>query len=307
MSAATTGPNSIPRLRGRVDVTERTRAELEGRYLLTTESAGNPDAPTGVVRPPPVITAGGTLGLVHRWNRLEMALRGSFDRTTYDNAQLRDGGILDRSDRDYNQPAVKLRVGYEIRPGIRPFIEGQLDTRHFDRKVDFSGYERASTGRQIKAGTSFEMGRTLTGEASAGWIVRKYEDPRLPDISGLLVDGSLVWTASGLTTVRFAAATTVDETTYDDTTGVFKRDLGVAVEHAFRRWLIGSVRLGWGFDDYGQSGRRDDRFVISGLVTAKLSREWWLTGEVRQERLTSNEPGNDYTANIVMVGLRFQR
>ncbi|CUU43007.1 hypothetical protein BVIRIDIS_20240 [Blastochloris viridis] len=300
-------PELDARLRGRVDITERTRTELEGRYLLTTESAGDPDAPTGAVRPPPVITIGGTAGLVHSWNRLEVALRGAFDRTTYDNAKLRNGSILDRSDRNYDQPAATLRVGYDIRPGLRPFVEGRIDSRNFEREVDTSGYIRQSDGQQIRAGTSFEVTRTLTGEAATGWIVRRYEDPRLPDISGLLIDGSLVWTASGLTTVRFIAITSIDETSYEDTTGVLRRDLGLSVDHAFRRWLIGTARFGWGFDDYGQSGRRDDRFTMSGLITAKLSRDLWLTGEVRQERLSSNEPSNDYTANIMLVGLRLQR
>ena len=32
-----------------------------------------------------------------------------------------------------------------------------------------------------------------------------------------------------------------------------------------------------------------------------------IKGELRQERLRSNLPGSDYTANIVLVGLRLQR
>ena len=300
-------PELDAKLRSRIDIVDTTRAELEGHYRLTTLSAGDPAAPTSATRPPPVQTIGGTVGIVERFNRLEIALRGGFDRVTYDNAKLNNGSILDQSDRNYDEPSLRLRASYEITPGVRPFVEARVDTRRFDLSTDFNGYHRNSDGQQYKAGSSFELSRVLTGEASAGWIVRRYDDPRLPDISGLLVDGSLVWAASALTTVRLTATTTVDETVFGTTTGVFKRDVGVQVDHAFRRWLVGTARIGWGFDDYGQTGRRDDRFLLSGQLTYKITPEWWLTGEVRQDRRTSNQPGNDYVANAVLLGLRFQR
>ena len=40
------------------------------------------------------------------------------------------------------------------------------------------------------------------------------------------------------------------ESTVSGVSGVFYRDVGLQVDHAFRRWLIGSVKLGFGFDDY---------------------------------------------------------
>ena len=294
-------------LRGRIDVSDRTRYALEGHFQLTTESAGNPDAPTDVVRPPPIVTTGGSVGFAHRWNRFEVAAAGGLDHVVYENGELLNGETLDRSDRNYDQPAVRLRAGYELRPGVTPFVAGEFDSREFAQEVDDSGYQRASTGMQIRAGTSFELTRLLTGEASLGWLARDYVDPRLADISGLLVDASLVWVASGLTTVRFTAVTTINETSFEDTTGVLERILALRIDHAFRRWLIGTIRLGWEFDDYGQSGRRDNRFVVGAQASIKLARELWLTGEVRQETLDSNEPVNDYTANIMMVGLRLQR
>ncbi|BBF93576.1 outer membrane beta-barrel protein [Blastochloris tepida] len=294
-------------LRGRIDVSDRTRYALEGHFQLTTESAGNPDAPTDVVRPPPIVTTGGSVGFAHRWNRLDVAAAAGLDHVVYENGELLNGETLDRSDRNYDQPSVRLRTGYELRPGVTPFVAAEFDSREFANEIDSSGYQRASTGMEIRAGTSFELSRLLTGEASLGWIARNYVDPRLADISGLLVDASLVWVASGLTTVRFTAVTTINETSFEDTTGVLERILALRIDHAFRRWLIGTIRLGWEFDDYGQSGRRDNRFVVGAQASVKLARELWLTGEVRQETLDSNEPVNDYTANIMMVGLRLQR
>ena len=84
------------------------------------------------------------------------------------------------------------------------------------------------------------------------------------------------------------------------------RDLGLQVDHALRRWLIGTVKLGYGFDDYVGSIREDKRFTAAAAITYRLTRSWRVKGEFRQEWLKSNLPGNDYTASIAMVGLRWQ-
>ena len=45
---------------------------------------------------------------------------------------------------------------------------------------------------------------------------------------------------------------------------------------------------------------------MSAGVIYKLTRSWQIKGELRQEWLKSNLPGNDYTASIAQVGLRWQ-
>ena len=60
----------------------------------------------------------------------------------------------------------------------------------------------APTALGVRAGSTFEITRTLTGEASAGLQQRSYEDPRLRDLRGPLVDAALIWSATPLTTVR---------------------------------------------------------------------------------------------------------
>lgn len=89
--------------------------------------------------------------------------------------------------------------------------------------------------------------------------------------------------------------------------GIFKRDAGVQVDHSFRRWLIGTVKFGYGLDDYQGSAREDQRYTASAALTYKLNRTAQVKGEFRQEWLRSNIPGQDYTASIMLVGLRLQR
>jgi hypothetical protein len=244
--------------------------------------------------------------VLHRFNRVEVALKGIFDRFDYDNSKLLDGTIVGNKDRDYEQTGALARVSYELTPGIKPFAEASADRRDHDLPVDRFGFRRDSDGWIVKAGTTFELWRHLTGEIAAGYLKRSYEDPALPNLSGALLDGSLIWQATGLTTVTFKAITGADESTLPGVAGVLRRDLSLQVDHAFRRWLILTGRLAYGRDDYRGSPREDDRYVASAALTYKLSRFAQIRGEFRQEWLRSNEPGNDYNASVYLLALRWQ-
>jgi hypothetical protein len=192
-------------------------------------------------------------------------------------------------------------------PGIKPFAELYADTRIHDLKVDRDGSMRDSVALIPKLGTTFEFSRKLTGEVSVGYVDRTYKDPALIDVRGLIVDGSLVWTATGLTTAKLTAKSTVDESVLPGTSGVLRRDAGLEIDHAFRRGLIGTAKIGFGFDDYVGSSRVDHRYAVSAALAYKLTRSVQIKGEVRQEWLRSNVTGVDYTATIALVGLRLQR
>jgi uncharacterized protein (PEP-CTERM system associated) len=112
---------------------------------------------------------------------------------------------------------------------------------------------------------------------------------------------------SGLTTVKLVATTTVDETTIPGVSGVFARDLTLQVDHAFRRWLIATLRFNIGFDEYKGSPREDDRYALSAGVIYKLTREMALRAEYRHEWRRSNVAGNDFVSDMVLVGVRLQR
>jgi hypothetical protein len=292
---------------GRIDVTRRTRIDLESRFLLSTDDPGSPNLQADLARLPLFASLGASAGAAHRFNRFELAAKGHVDRTVYQESTLTDGTTVSNDDRNYNRYAAELRGSYELTPGVKPFAEIGADTREHDVAVDGAGLRRDSHGATVKAGSTLELTPLLTGEAALGYLARSYEDPRLPDIGGLLVDASLVWKPSALTTVSLFGKTAVDETTVIGVSGIFRRDVGLQVDHAFRRWLIGTARLGYGLDDYVGSAREDRRTTASAALTYKLTRTAQIKGEFRQLWLRSSEAGNDYTASIFLLGLRLQR
>ena len=300
-------PDLALRGNARIDISKQTRGLLEGRFGLAADNPGDPNLPRDVAKPPIYVVGGGTVGLSHSFNRLDLTLTGSFDRTAYSDATLNDGTQIDLRDRNYDQYGMRLRASYETLPGIRPFVEYGMDWRRHDRTLDEAGYRRDSDGTAIRAGSSFELTGYLVGEASAGWFQREYKDAAFQTLHGMLFDASLTYYATPLTTLKLDAATTVSESILAGVSGALRHDYALQVEHSFRRWLIGNVRVGFGTDNYEGSDREDRRYLVAAGLAYKMSREVHWRAEYRREWLRSNYVGWDYTANIFLLGLRLQR
>ena len=292
---------------GRIDVTTRTAVNLESRLVVATDNPGSSNIQTGLARLPISTDVGGTVGIAQRFNRFDVTFKGAFDRTTYQESVFTDGSTAPNDDRNFDQPAAALRANYELTPGIKPFLELDADRRIHDLAIDRSGLDRDSTGLAGRIGTSFELSRILTGELAFGYLNRTYRDPTLPALAGPTLDSSLIWVATALTTVKFTASTTANETILPGVSGVFTHEIGLQVDHDFRRWLTATLRFVGDRDSYVGSTRLDDRYAASLAVLYRLTREWQVKGELRREWLTSNQPGNDYAAYVALLGVRLQR
>lgn len=184
-------PSADAKVNGRIDITPWTRADLEGRFLLGTDNPGSPNIQAGLKRLPIFTTLGGSARIGQRFNRFDFALKGSVDRTVYQQSVFTDGSTESNADRNYNRYLAEFKAGYEVMPGVRPFMESGADRRVRDLEADRNGVQRDSVGFYVKGGTTFDVSRTFTADAAVGWITRSYQDPTLPRISGLTIDGSL--------------------------------------------------------------------------------------------------------------------
>ncbi len=300
-------PSADAKVFGRLDVTRDTRFDLEGRFLVGTDNPGSPNLTAGLAKLPIYTTYGGTVGVAQRFNHLELGVKAGVDRTTYRDSQLTDGSTFSNHDRDYNQYGGQARVSYEVTPGVKPFVEIGADRRIHDLAIDRNGVQRDSRALTPKLGTTFELTRILTGELSVGYLTRSYQDPALQPLRGAVADGSLIWVASGLTTATLTASSRAEESIVAGISGSLRRDAGVQVDHAFRRWLIGTVKLGYGTEQFVGSIRADTRTSLGAALAYKFNRDWQLKGEVRQEWMRSNVADVGYRASIFMLGLKWQR
>ena len=299
-------PNLDGKLSGRIDVTRDTRIVSGLRLRVATDNPGSPDVQVGLSKYPIYANFGGTVGVEQDFNRLQLQVNGNADRTAYQYSKLTDGRSSSNDDRNFNQYGAQARLSYDWMPGVKPFAEVEGDTRVHDLQFDRNGYQRDSNGAYVKAGSTFEFSRLLTGEIAAGYSWRDYQDPRLKQLSGLLTSASLVWTATGLTTVKLDATSSINETTLGGVSGSLSRDYSVQVDHAFRRWLIGTAKFGYGTTDY-EGTRFDRRYFAEADLVYKLTRTFAIKGTVRRDWLKSDAPGVNSAETVVMLGVRVQR
>jgi hypothetical protein len=299
-------PDFTGKIAGRLDVSRDTHVLSELRLRVGTDNPGSPNIPAGLSKYPLYATTGGTLGVEQNFNRLQVTVSGTADHTAYQDSKLTNGSSSSNDDRNFNQFGGVARVSYDLMPGLKPFGEVQGDTRVHETGVDRSGYQRDSNGGYAKLGSTFELTRLLTGEASIGYALRNYQDPRLSQLTGLLTSASLIWAVSPLTTARFIANTSVDETTVPGVSGVLTRTYTAQVDHDFRRWLTAIGKFTYGTLDYQNGNRLDTVYSVSGDMIYKLNRNLWVKGTLRRDWLVSNLPGQSTASTVVMLGVRAQ-
>ncbi|WCS25335.1 outer membrane beta-barrel protein [Methylobacterium sp. NMS14P] len=292
-------------VRLRIDANRDLRIDAEGRFLVDTQrtSSANLQAATATTRPL-LAVYGGSLGATETFNRLSVTLRGSVDRSEFDNARLADGTIVNQSDRNLNQYSLQLRTAYEINPDFSPFIDLLGDTRVYDQRFDATGVRRDSDGIAVAFGTSIGLARSLTGEISAGIQHRTYVDPSLRDINAPLLNAALVWAASPLTTVRFTAATGVTETTIPGSSGVLTEVATLEVQHDLLRNL--SIVLGGSYlrNDYQSSSIRENGFSATARLDYHFTRWLTLRGTYIYQKFDSTVAGSSFRENTFLLGLR---
>jgi hypothetical protein len=305
-------PDGAGKFLARIDVTRDTKINVDGNFDLSTQLQSSPNlynggASTALQSRPIIADYGGGLGATHDFNRLELTLRGSVERTYWGNAKFADGSTQYLSRNSYDDYGLTLRAAYEATPGVKPFVQAFVDKRDHDSLYDNFGYMRNSTGVAVTAGSTFEISRLLTGQVSAGYGDRNYQDYRLADLRGAVFDTSLVWSATPLTTVTLRGVTTMDETNIPGSPGTINRNAGIEIAHALMRNLTITAAGSMLLSNYVDANLRQDLMQVGLKAEYSLTRSIVIKGSFTHQRMLSSAPGSDYTANIFMVGLRLQQ
>jgi hypothetical protein len=297
-------PEGSGKLNLRLDIQRDTFANFELRGALATQRPGSPDVPGATINQPTVASFGVTSGLTQRFGRTEASVSLLADRRMYGDAELAGGGVSRLSQDNYNAYGLRGRVGYEFTPGVKPFVEVGADVRKRDVPIDSSGFDRDSSGFLARLGSTFEITRTLTGEASAGYARRVYNDNRLPILAGPTLDGKLVWAATPLTTLTLRAATELNETTVAGSSGAVSHTLSADVSHALLRNL--TLGAGLSLNDTQYKGAPIDERTFVGSLRSEyaFNRFLRMRASYAYEKLDSSQVGASYNAHVFLLGLR---
>ncbi len=308
---ADNAPYGSGALDGRLDVTRDLSFDAEGRFNVSEQTLASlglvSGAAAGATEHPLVETFGGTVGGAQKFGDLTLALHGTLDRTLYQDVTLPGGGVDNLSSDDFNDWGLRARASYQISPFISPFVEFGLDARRYDAGVDFNGYARNSDGVLGRGGATLAFTQQLTGEASLGYGERTYQDPRLPDMRSPLIDASLIWSATPLTTLTAKAQTNLADTITPGASGAVAHAYTIDVAHALTRSFTLGASAGYASDDYVGVALRDSTTSLGLRAEYHLSRDFVLKASATRQDYTSSAPNSNYIANVFMLGLRLQR
>ena len=289
----------------RVDATRDLQINAQGRFLVDTQRTTSPNLQAATATGRPLLAIyGGTVGATQRFNRLSVTASGAVDRSEFEDARLSNGGVVRQSDRNLNQYSLRLRTAYEVTPDFSPFVDLIADTRVYDQRFDAFGIQRDSNGISFLAGAQVNFAKTLTGEISGGTQHREYVDRTLRNIDAPLLNATLVWSASPLTTVRLNAATGVTETTIPGSSGVLTEIGTLEVQHDLLRNL--SIVLGGSLlhNEYRNSTIRDNGFSTTARLDYRFTRWLTLRAAYIYQQIDSTSPGSSFRDNTVLLGVR---
>ena len=302
--SAANSPTASGTLGGRYDASRDLSFDAEGRFAIseqTLTSLGLGPG-TGTTSRPLVSTYGATLGGAQKFGDLTLALHATLDRTTYANAETDD-----LASDDFNDWGLRGRVSYRLSEAISPFVELGVDARRYDSAIDYNGYDRNSDGWQAVAGATLAFTRQLTGEASFGYGARAYVDPRLQNFSAPLVNASLVWSATPLTTVTAKAQTTLGDSVEAGASGVLTRAYSLDVAHELTRAFTLGATASWSRETYVGVTQRDSTTTYGLRAEYHVSRDLALKASASRQTYDSNVANSNYIADVFMLGLKLQR
>lgn len=297
-------PEGAGNLRLRLDATRDTEIDIEGHYVVDSQRPTSPDLNAAVTSRPLTFTEGASIGVTHRFNRLIASMRGTIDRFDYEDARLPGGLILDQSDRAMTQYGLRGRLGYEVHPGLIPFVEASVDTRQYDRSRDNNGFARSSDGIGLRGGATLELSRLVKADVSAGVVTRTYEDKRLGTQTSPVADVALTYEMTPLTTIRGTATAAIDETAVPGARGIRSLRGTLEMQHALRRNL--TLTAGLRASDSVYQGIAIDEKGWGAFLRAdyRLNRNLTLRASYAYDNIRSSVTGASYNSNTFLLGLR---
>lgn len=289
---------------GRYDISDDSNVFGGARLSQEHEDRESPDAVAGT-EPTTFTRLQNHLGLEHKIEAASLRLGLTAERLDFDDVS-RTGGIINNDDRDRTMYEGGGRVGYRVRPGLEPFVQGVYDLRRYDDGADDNGFDRDSEGFGLAAGFQARLAAGLGVEALTGYLHQAYEDFQLDDVDSVDFGLRLLWNSDRGTTINGFVDRTVEETTLARASAALDTVFGVSAEHAVFSDLLLTGRAVYIDSDFEGIARQDDIYSLGAGLKYFFLPNFFVGGEYRLLVQDSSEIGQDYVDNRVLLRLGAQ-
>lgn len=291
---------------GQLGIAKQVHLIAGGTYEWKHETRTSPEDVAGA-EPTRFQRAYGYFGLLGRADEVAYRLGATFNRYDFTDTPT-PSGIINNDDRDRQQLELGARVGIISKAGPEFFVQGLWDRRDYRRKIDDFGFHRDSSGYSLAAGVRHEITKRLTGEAFAGIVRQKYDDPFLPDVQTIDYGIAIDWTGRNNLSASFKLDRSVEETTLPFASSYVLTIGSIGVQtNAGPRLAIGGGLSGAKYD---YRGATRSEFVIGSSVWARywLNRYLYVESDYEFSQRASNAAGYDFDQNrlFLRIGAQLQ-
>jgi len=280
----------------RFDLGSRDTAEINAEHSRQTVGRDDPeddgdDDPTQFNR----FEIGGEY--INRVNRLFFGINA--------NAQRDDYFTSGDNDRDRDEFRFGLPIGYEVSALTDVQIEPFVRRRDFDQD-NSDGDDRDSLATGALLGIDTEISPLVDVNFDIGFIHNNFDNDDFDSRIDLIFGGEAIWYVTPRTTLIGRASRRDLATSTSSASSKAQTSAEFEVQQELQRDLLFGVRLQYINDDFHDTDRNDDRAIGALSLEYLMNRNFSLVGDVRHEERWSNLEGEDFSRNLVTVGLRMR-
>ena len=291
----------------RLDLVDGFAASATAGYRYTTEALTSNSLGSTVSQRPGVHSMNGSVQVERSGGRLDLALRGSLERTLYNDATLSGGGTLSQSDRNNTLYQLSARAAYGSTDAIKPFVQAGIGWRVHDEKTDRNGEERDSVIHDLRAGLQLDLGPKLKGEVSVGHVSENFADANIDTLSGLSLNAAIDWSPVRETRITLSAATTLGGSTTAGENGSVNQNVSLEARRRVRDNLELNGKASIDVARYGTAGGSDVAYGAAIGLEYWISRHLSVTADVEHQQFNSATAGNSWNATSFKMGVALQR
>lgn len=280
---------------GRLDISRSSNLSGLAFFRHEAEDRTDPDN-EGDAKPTELDRYVGQLTYEHQFSRVQFLTEAQVQRIDFTTS--------DDDDRDRTQIRFAPRVGYELIPSFRPFVEGTYSQQAYDTLE--SGVDRDSESWGAFVGAEFEITSILEAEAFVGYFSTEFDDPDLESVDGIGGGAELTWLVTDLTSVQASLSRGEEQTTQASASTRIRTTARLRVEHEFLRNLLLEGELLYLQDDFQGIDRLDDVYGATVGASYLLNRNVALSLDYNFVGRESDAAGEDFEKNVVLLSTQLQ-
>lgn len=241
------------------------------------------------------------------FNRVRITGGASIESYDYkDGVAVTDNSVVDEDYRDRDAYTFKIRGDYALSPATALFADLSNTQTNYKHNTTT---DRDSTDNRLLLGVNFEVTQLVTGELSAGYDRREYDQVGAADVKNFSYRGNLSWYPTQLITVNLTANKVINDSGLIDSIGYVSDDFTLQADYELLRSTIVTAKLESSKDDYQDIDRTDKRYGGSLSATYLVNRVAGVTlaYTLLKQDSSGTDRGVNFADNRFSVSLTLRR